>query len=51
MMDYCSCWPFGKALITAGMPAWIDEDFTVFVQILLAFQEYKFTIGEIYQGT
>lgn len=28
IIDYGSCQPFGKNLITAGTPGWIDEDFT-----------------------
>jgi serine/threonine protein kinase len=32
IIDYGSCQPFGKALITAGTPGWIDEDFTISAQ-------------------
>lgn len=32
IIDYGSCQPYGKPLITAGMPGWIDEDFEVSAQ-------------------
>lgn len=28
LVDFGSCQPFGRKLITAGTPGWIDEDFT-----------------------
>lgn len=32
IIDYGSCQPFGKALIIAGTPGWIDEHFTISAQ-------------------
>jgi serine/threonine protein kinase len=32
VIDYGSCQPFGKNLITAGTPGWVDEDFTTSAQ-------------------
>ena len=32
IIDYSSCRPFGRTLITAGTPGWIDEDFTISAQ-------------------
>jgi serine/threonine protein kinase len=32
IIDYGSCRPFGRTLVTAGTPGWIDEDFTISAQ-------------------
>jgi serine/threonine protein kinase len=33
IIDFGSCQPFGKRLITAGTPGWIDEHFTTSAQV------------------
>ncbi|KAF2679216.1 hypothetical protein K458DRAFT_445933 [Lentithecium fluviatile CBS 122367] len=32
LVDYGSCQPFGKPLLTAGTPGWCDENFTISAQ-------------------
>jgi serine/threonine protein kinase len=52
LIDFGSCQPFGKELLSTGTPGWIDENFTTSEQQhdLLALPKISTWLDNVYQG-